>query len=127
MPTASAITLTDLNTLDHVFTPRNISGTKALFTNGASNTIGGEEQLILSLDRANVNRTTTKVNVRLNVPIEHQVDGVYVVDDIARLNADIIVPSSLTDAQRDVLASLIEKAFSNATVKGYIEDGEPVY
>jgi hypothetical protein len=108
------------------FTATYKTGNRVMFSErDVATTLAGENQVILTLDRRN-DRPTTKVNIRLNYPIEHQVDGVTVVDDVARSSTDVIIPNSMLAADRDDFAAMLANLLADPAVADQIRDGVPV-
>jgi hypothetical protein len=129
MPTASAIVLNDgqATPVAHTFQPNQITPQLAVFTNRDSVTSAGQMTLELGFSPASSKRSTERLSVRFNLPIEATVDGVTAVAYTARFLSDIIIPDSMTASQRADLAAFISNAVSDAIVQGMVTDLDPVY
>lgn len=127
MPQASTITLADGSAVVHDFTPISVSPSLTIWENRDATISAGFMQITASLVRAKSGRKTNKVRISFGMPIEKTVDGVVVVNDVARGLVDVVIPDTLTSAQRLDLATFIEKALANAVLKGYVSNLEPAY
>lgn len=126
MPAASNITLTE-NAIAHVFAPITASAAQTILTTSEANTPLGEMDLILGFQPFNSKRSTDRVDVALNMPIElgNATDG-YRVEDIARAKTQVILPKGISTADRQKFADLLAAAFAEAIVQGYFER-KPLY
>ena len=129
MPTASAIVINDGQGTPaaHTFAPQLISPEKSTFVDRDADTSAGQKQLVLSFSPANASRSTNRIGVRLNMPIEQTIDGVVSVAYTARFDGSIVVPDQMTQAQRDDLGAYIQNALADAVINAYVTDLEPVY
>lgn len=128
MPTATNIVIADSVPANHTFVPIEVSPGNSLFLERATpNTSGGAWGLRLTFSKGNDGRPTDRVGVRLDVPYEQQVDGVYVVHDTARFSGTFTLPTTMTGLNRADFMALVINALSHADVKGYVEDLEPVH
>lgn len=129
MPSASNIVLADgqATPANHTFEPKRIGPDLAVFSDRDSTTSAGQKQLILGFSATSANRSTDRVTMRIAMPIEQVVDGVTVVAYTARVSCDVVIPESLTQAQRDDLAAFFKNAAADAIVQGMITDLDPVY
>lgn len=128
MPAASTISINDATPTAHAFVPVQVSPSLSLFRNTADAAISAsEEQIGLSISRASSSRATDKVKVTLSIPYEQTVDGAVIVRDTARMNAEFILPESMTSGEKADFAALVANLFDHADVSGYLTDLEPVW
>lgn len=128
MPAASTISINDATPTAHAYPPVQVSPSLSLFRNSAdAATSASQEQIGLSISRANSNRSTDKVKVTLSVPHEQTIDGAVVVRSTARMNVDIILPSDMTSTEKADFAALAANLLDHTDVAGYITDLEPVW
>lgn len=125
MPQASSIVIND-GTENLTFTPVS-TGQVSLFEARDSATSAGFQQLILGLDRAKPTRKTNKVEVRIARPIEATVDGSVVIRCTPRFFGNWVLPDDMTLEERTAFATQVVNALSNAVVKGYATNVEPVW
>lgn len=127
MPTVTNIVLADSVPANHTFQPVSVTTAASVLIDRATNIAEGNPTLILGFNMANTKRKTDRVDVRLNFPIERQVDGVWVVTDTARFIGQWIVPVSMTQTERDNFEALADNLVSHSVVEGYIADRNPFY
>jgi hypothetical protein len=129
MPTASAISIDDgaATPVAHTFVPVSITPKNSVFKDKDSVTSAGQKELVLGFSPSSASRGTTRATLRFNMPVEQVVDGVTVVAYTARFQSDIVIPETMTQAQRDDFGAFIKNAFSDAVVQGMIQDLDPVY
>lgn len=129
MPTASAISIDDgqATPASHTFEPNQVSNGSATFVDRDATTSAGQKQIVLSFSPASAKRSTTRLSVRFNYPIEQVVDGVTRVAYTARFSSDIVIPDTMTQAERDNLAAFIKNALANTVINGMVSDLDPVY
>lgn len=127
MPTVTNIVLADSVPANHTFQPVSVTTAASVLIDRATNIAEGNPTLILGFNMANTKRKTDRVDVRLNFPIERQVDGVWVVTDTARFIGQWIVPVSMTQTERDNFEALADNLVSHSVVEGYVADRNPFY
>lgn len=129
MPTASSIVLNDGQGTPaaHTFEPQSVVPSRTVLVDRDSTTSAGQKQLILGLDPSKPGRSTSRVNIRFNYPVEHTVDGIVEVAYVARFSGDVVIPDQMTQAERDNLAAFLSNAFANSVVSGYVADLDPMY
>lgn len=129
MPSASNIVLADgqVTPVNHTFEPKRIAADTAVFSDRDAATSAGQKQLILGFSATSANRKTDRATMRISMPIEQVVDGVTVVAYTARISCDVVIPESMTQAQRDDLAAFFKNAAADAVVQGMITNLDPVY
>lgn len=128
MGTATTIVLADSVPVNHNFDPVEVTPENSLFLERTTpNTSGGFWGLRMGFSRANSGRPTDRVSVRLDVPYEQLVDGVYNVIDTARFSATFTLPTSMTSLNRADFMALVQSALNHADVSAYVEDLEPVF
>ena len=129
MPTASAISINDgqATPVAHTFEPNQVNNGSATFVDRDATTSAGQKQLILGFSPSSAKRSTTRVSIRFNYPVEQVVDGVTRVAYTARFNGDVVIPDIMTQAERDNLGAFIMNALANSVVNGMVSDLDPVY
>jgi hypothetical protein len=129
MPAASAISIDDgkATPVTHTFVPQQISPSESTFVDKDSVTSAGQKQLIIGFSPRSTKRSTDRVKVRLNMPIESTVDTVTAVAYTGRMSSDFVIPDQMTLAERTDFAALCANAISHAIIQGNIVDLEPVY
>lgn len=127
MPAASQISVNDATPTAHAFNPVAVSSNLSLYRNGTASTSATEEQIGLSISRANGSRATNKVKFTLSVPHEQTVDGAVIARSTARATVEVVLPDDMTSGERDDFHALLSNMLDNADVKGYITDLEPVW
>lgn len=128
MPSASTISVNDATPTAHAFDPVAVNSNLALFRNIATAaTSATEEQIGLSLSRANATRATNKVKVTLSVPYEQTVDGAVITRSTARMNVEMTLPDDMSATERSHFAALASNLLDHADVKGYFKDLIPVW
>lgn len=128
MPAASQISINDATPAAHLFDPVAVSTNLALFRNttGAA-TSATEEQIGLSLSRANSTRVTNKAKFTLSVPYEQTVDGAVIARSVARANVEVTLPDDMSSTERGHFAALLANMFDHADIKGYITNLAPAW
>lgn len=128
MPSASSIVLND-GTNDKTYVPVAISAEKSLFVDRSSVTAAGNSKLIVGLSEANKQRPTHRVTLRLDNPIEATSTdtGVTTVVCEPRVVTDVVLPSTMTAAQRTAFWNKYQAAVANADISGYVDDLEPFW
>lgn len=128
MPTATTISINDATPTAHAYVPTSVTPQLSIFRNVADAAISAsEEQIGLSLSRANSQRTTNKVKVTLAVPYEQTVDSVVSVRSTARMTCDIVLPDDMSATERGHFAALVANLIADADVQDYITDLEPYW
>lgn len=129
MPAASSITLTDVNTVSHVFAPTKINsgGQSQLKDRDHSSTSAGDKKLIIDFSEADANRPTHKTKVRLIVPNEVTVDSVTSVRDFGQMICEFFVPEGMTSAELTEFMSLCEETIKNSVIQGYVTDQDELW
>lgn len=128
MPSATSISINDATPTAHVFVPVAVTPQLSIFRNTADAGISAsEEQVGVSLSRANAQRTTNKVKVTIAVPHEQTVDGEIVVRDVARMDCNFTIPDGMTPTERGHFAALCANALDDGDLRGYFEDLIPVW
>jgi hypothetical protein len=129
MPSASTIALFDgaATPVSHDFEPLSITPGKSVLVNRESTTSAGQLQLIIGVDPAKSGRSTNRVNVRFNYPVEQTVDGITSVAYTARCSLDVVLPEQMTQAQRDDVGAYIKNALADTVVNALITDLDPMY
>lgn len=126
MPAFTTFVLND-GVADHTFSPLSVSLDKSVLVAREGTTSAGNPTAILGLRPANGGSGPNKVSVRLNQPMEDDVDGVTTVNDTFRFNADVIIPDGRTVGEREKFAALVGAILAHALVEGYIADLDPLY
>lgn len=129
MPSASTISIYDgqATPVAHDFEPLTVTPSQAVLVCKESDTAAGQMQIIAGFSPASANRSTDRVNLRFNMPVEYTVDGVTAVLHTARFNGDFVLPELLSQADRDNFAAYVANAVANAVLNGYISDRDPIY
>lgn len=128
MPSASSLVLND-GTNDKTYVPVAVSAEKSLFVDRSSDTAAGNSKLILGLSEASKQRPTHRVTIRFDKPVEYTDTDTGVTSVLCepRVVVDVVLPWTMTDAQRVVFWNLFQAAIANSTVAGYVESLEPVW
>lgn len=125
MPAASSISINDATPTAHVFVPVSVSPQLSLFRNVADAAISGsEEQIGLSLSRANANRATNKVKLTFAMPFEQTVDGQVIVRSTARFTGEWTLPDDMSATERGHFAALVKNSVAQADIEDYVTDLE---
>lgn len=131
MPTATDIILNDgqATPVAHTFTPQSVTPQRAVLVDraGSGTTSAGHYELILSFSKAGNGRTTNRVGVRVNLPIEQTVDGRAEIAFTARFNGEFILPDDMTEAERDDIMAFVANAMAHADISDYVEELDPLY
>jgi hypothetical protein len=129
MPNASAISIDDgqATPVSHTFTPSVVTPSSSTFVDRDSATSAGSKRIHLGFSPQSAKRETDRLSVRIDVPYEQTVDGVTSVAYTARFSGDIVLPSQMTQAQRDDMAAFIQNAFGHSVIVGMVTDLDPVY
>lgn len=127
MPTAANIVLADSTPTNHTFQPVLVTPASSVFIDRSSNIAEGNATIILGFSLATSKRKTDRVDVRFNYPIERQVDGVWVVSDVARYIGQWIIPTSMTQAERDHFEAYVDNLVGHSSVEGYVADRNPFW
>lgn len=129
MPQITSITLTqgdDTTTFD--LDPSRRNGDTVWFKNSTlSQTSAGQPEALLSFSEASPQRKTDKITVKYSLPKEHAVDGVYVVDDIARFDGTFRIPETFDATDRDNFMTNVESLVGAAIVKAMGENAQGLY
>lgn len=95
-----------------------VGGGKAIWTDfDVASSSAGAPSAVMTHSRASAARPTDKVTTWYNMPLEHTVDGVVRVYDIARLKVEATLPETMTAQQRKDFYALAKNFFSS-TVAG---------
>lgn len=129
MPVNGTLVLPDAETtpVNHTFSPVQVTGTVGRFANRSGTTPLGWETLEASLDAPAGSRTSYKLQLKCNDPVEGTVDGQTVV--LRNNSFDLRVnfsPLSTVQERKNTL-KLAEKALAHATVVSMAGDLEPVW
>lgn len=128
MPSAASLSINDATPTAHVFVPVSVSPQLSLFRNTASAAISAsEEQIGLSLSRANAGRSTNKIKVTVALPHEQTIDGAVVVRDTFRFSGEWVIPETMSSTERGHAEAIVQNAINHATIGGYITALEPVW
>lgn len=127
MPVASAITLADAVPANHVYSPVQVSTGRALLLNKATTIPASNEQLVLGFDLASARRPTDRILTQLAQPLEKTVDGTVVVRSTPRFVGDWVLPSDMTDAERNNFWTLVKNFIAHAMVQSYVRSRDPMY
>lgn len=127
MPTAADIVLNDSVPAAHTFEPQSITPESSILVDRDSVTPAGFKSLHLGLSPARPGRPTTRSKVRVNMPIETTENGVTTVAYTLRHDGNTVIPEQATAQQRADFAALVENAYANSVIKGYVTDHDPVY
>lgn len=125
MATPANIVLND-GTNDHTFTPVAVSTQGATLVSREGTTSAGNPKIVLQLDFAHTGRQTNKVRVQLSLPIEVTVEGVTSVRSTPLFVANVVLPDDMTQAERDIFGAMVVDLVSEALVRGYYEDLDPI-
>jgi hypothetical protein len=126
MPAFATFVLND-GTTDHTFTPVGISTEKSVLVSREGVTSAGNPTAILGLKLSNNGSAPNKATLRINQPIEEEVDGVTIVQDTFRFSSEWILPNRRTLAERTAFATMVGAAVSHALLDAYCEDLDPLY
>jgi len=127
MPSATAITLTDAASADHIYAPQGQESGVASFNDDSATTSAGRSKLTLGLSRSSNRRRTDHVNVKITFPFEHTVDGVVRVSHAALFKGSFILPEEMSDTDRDNVKAQVNSLLGSAIVTSYVKDLEPAY
>jgi len=128
MPAATQISINDATPAAHLYDPVGKKGDLVLYRNVTdANTSATEEQIGLSLNRANGSRVTNKVRVSFSVPYEQTVDGAVIARSVARANMEFILPDDMSTSERADFAALCSNLLDATDVKNHLEDLTPVW
>lgn len=129
MPSVTTITLYDgqATPVAHDFDRVSVNGSQMLLVNHEATTSAGKMQLIAGLSPATPARPTDKVQLRFNMPLEHEVDGITKVSSTARAKLELVVPDEWSQANRDDFAAYVVNAISDANIRGIVEDLDPLF
>lgn len=127
MSTATTISLLDSSAVSHDFVPFQKNGNVVLYRNSEASTPAGEMTVSINLDPAKPTRKTDRVTVRFNLPFEHTVDGVVLVNDTARFEGTWTIPSNASQTQRDDFEKYVSGLIASATVANTVGDRDAPY
>lgn len=128
MPTAATIVVADSTPTNRTYSPVQISpALSMLLDKSTANIAEGQAQIILGFSLGSTKRPTDRVVVRHNFPVEREVDGVWTVVATARFIGEWIVPTVMTQTERNHFEALCDNLVSHATVEGYVADRDPFY
>lgn len=128
MPDATSLSINDSVPTAHTFAPQSVTPASTILVDrDTADTAAGYPQVILGLSPASSSRPTSRVNIRLNVPVEYTVDGVVKIAYVSRFNGDIILPQEMTQQERDDFAALLKNLLADTVVQGYITNLDPMY
>jgi hypothetical protein len=127
MSATAAIVLND-GTSDITFAPSGRSGNVSRFYN-AGNTPIGDETLQMNLKQPTAQRSTTITEAFVRVPLEYQDTdtGLYHVDDIALAKVQVVIPASMTEADRTRLLNYVKNLVAHTVFSEHVVDREPIY
>lgn len=131
MPIMQNIVLTDSAAATHTFKPQMITEKQvAVYRESAENLFARNELTIQQREvrERGVNRPSTKVSLPIVATVTDPVSGVPVSKIVRTLTAstDFSVPHASTDAEREMLISLLIASLQHADVHAVIVDGEMV-
>jgi hypothetical protein len=127
MPSAATINLTNVAAVVSALAPRRIGPDEALLVGQDSVTSAGAKTLSVSLSSASSSRKTDHVNIKLQVPTEHVVDGITKVANVAIFTGKFVLPETLTAAQRADFKAYVDSVISDTIISGYVTDLEPMF
>lgn len=131
MPALASVVINDGagTPVAQTFAPLSSTVNQTILVNRIGNTAAGHRTLILGYDAAKASRSTHRVSVRLNYPVEvlDSTTGQYKVTHTGRFSGDFVIPDQMTALERDHLAALVKNAIAHAVVNGYVSDLDPMY
>lgn len=89
-------------------------------------TVAGRPQ-VLSKIAVNGNPDLSRGTVNFSYPVRTTVDGNEVVDGIARMKVEFIIPKNMTAADRTVFGNLGSRLMTTSTFRSLLNDGERIY
>jgi hypothetical protein len=104
-----------------------ISTEKSVLVSREGTTAAGNPTAIFGAKLATGTSDTNTLSVRVNQPIEEEIEGVTVVKDTLRFKGEWIVPNRRTLAQREAFHAMVKAAIAHALVASYAEDLDPLY
>jgi hypothetical protein len=125
MATKANVVIND-GTSDRTFSPVTQSGNVLTLADSSSATSAGRPLLTLGFDPRSQRRKTDHVSVKLAIPFEETVDSQVIVEHTVRGTISAVIPEALPDAQRTEFAELMGAAATNALIKAYFEDLDPM-
>lgn len=128
MPSATTIQLPGYVTGVFDFDPSDSVGpARTVWRNRDSSTSAGNELLATGLSPANGARKTNRAYLSYDMPIEHTVDGVVRVRDVARFRATFTLPETMTQAERDEFYARINAIRDKAVLNNVWWKLEAIY
>jgi hypothetical protein len=116
----TTVTLTDATPTDHDFLRRGSSDGNIVLTDNSAETALGRKTLIVGSSPANAQRSTDKLTIRLNYPVEHEVDSVTEVAHTARFRGEFVLPGDMSTTERAHFAAMISDLISESEVVDHV-------
>jgi hypothetical protein len=129
MPQAADLVIADGSStpVNRTFVPVQADPSGAVWRFVQGETSASAAKIFMQLKEANKDRRTDRVTFRFEMPIEKEVDGTYVVEDVARFSGDFTIPVTLTLSQKADLLAFVKNTIATAIMESYVKDQIAVY
>lgn len=98
----STITLADDTPANHDFEALSVASQECIAVNrdDLNTTPAGNAKIRFYATESRPDRPTERVTIQFSLPKEKTVDGVVVIDNVARANIDVVIPDNWTIGER---------------------------
>lgn len=127
MPAIASLVVADATPSNKTLYPLSAAMASSKFIERAANLAAGNRTAELKMSLASSTRATDRITVLYARPFEQQVDGVWVVQDIGRMSAEIVVPVNWSTTERGHFYAECKNLLALATVQAYVKDRDPCY
>jgi hypothetical protein len=121
MSAIANLVVADATPANKTLYPLSASIASCLYNERAANSVAGNRTADVRLSLASSRRKTDRITVVYASPKEAQVDGVWVVDSIARANVQYVIPVDWTETERNHFAAEVASLAGTAAVKNTVK------
>jgi len=111
----------------YTFEPKQANPANSVWKSTDAVISASAQTLIMGFDSAKSNRATDKITMRYDYPLVRTVDTISSVSDTARIKVDVILPETMTAAEKLEFWTNFEQLVSLPMISGYAETLSPAY
>lgn len=127
MPAIVSLVVADATPANKTLYPISASVASSKFLERAANTAAGNRSAELKLSLASSQRVTDRVTVLYARPYEVSSGGIWMVDSIARMSCEFVVPVSWPVTERGHFYAEAKDLVAQAMIEAYVKDRDPNY
>lgn len=109
------------------FAPERVAPELSIFTERSAAVSAGFPRLSIGFSAATAQRSTSRVDISLDLPVLQNVGGVNSVAYVGRFKGYFVVPDVMTAAERADLAAFVANALDATSIRAVVKDLDPLY